>query len=43
MNLFFSIISRLQEKDSNVVRFSFEQLKDLRGSVAKFSNQLILR
>lgn len=29
MNLFFSIISRVREKNAQVVRFSFEQLKDL--------------
>lgn len=29
MNLFFSIVSRMREKESQVVRFSFDQLKDL--------------
>lgn len=29
MNLFFSIVSRLHEKNNSVVRFSFEQLKEL--------------
>lgn len=29
MNLFFSIISRMREKQSKIVRFSFQQLKEL--------------
>ena len=29
MNLFFSIISRMQDKGDQIVRFSFEQLKEL--------------
>lgn len=29
MNLFFSIVSRMREKGSQTVRFSFDQLKDL--------------
>lgn len=29
MNLFFSIVSRMRDKDDQVVRFSFDQLKEL--------------
>jgi plasmid replication initiation protein len=29
MNLFFSIVSRMRDKENQVVRFSFEQLKEL--------------
>lgn len=29
MNLFFSIVSRMRDKNSQVIRFSFDQLKDL--------------
>ena len=29
MNLFFSIVSRMRDKEDQIVRFSFEQLKEL--------------
>ena len=41
MNLFFSIISRMRDKDTEVVRFSFEQLKELSSYKATATNRFI--
>lgn len=41
MNLFFSIISRMRDKDNEVVRFSFEQLKELSDYKATATNRFI--
>lgn len=41
MNLFFSIISRMRDKDTEVVRFSFEQLKELSDYKATATNRFI--
>lgn len=41
MNLFFSIVSRMQGQDNNVVRFSFDQLKDLSNYKATANTRFI--
>lgn len=41
MNLFFSIISRMREKNDDVVRFSFEQLKELSNYKPTANNRFI--
>ncbi len=41
MNLFFSIISRMRDKNTETVRFSFEQLKELSDYKATATNRFI--
>jgi len=41
MNLFFSIISRMRNKEDKLVRFSFEQLKDLSAYKPTANNRFI--
>jgi plasmid replication initiation protein len=41
MNLFFSIVSRMRDKDSQKVRFSFEQLRDLSNYKATANTRFI--
>jgi plasmid replication initiation protein len=41
MNLFFSIVSRMQNQDDNVVRFSFDQLKELSNYKATANTRFI--
>lgn len=41
MNLFFSIISRMRNKDDQIVRFSFDQLKDLSNYKPTANNRFI--
>ena len=41
MNLFFSIVSRMREKGSQKVTFSFDQLKDLSNYKATANNRFI--
>ena len=41
MNLFFSIVSRMREKDYKTVRFTFEQLKDLSNYKATANTRFV--
>lgn len=41
MNLFFSIVSRMRNKGDNVVRFSFDQLRELSDYKATANNRFI--
>ena len=41
MNLFFSIVSRMRDKGSSIVKFSFDQLKDLSNYKATANNRFI--
>lgn len=41
MNLFFSIVSRMRDKDGDTVRFSFDQLKDLSAYKATANTRFI--